>query len=147
MLFELFGNKALVELFIRFPICSVEQPASLLKSFADAWHSFRNTPEAQRARENSTKNDTGEPRLSKQIFALQKSHARAQWVADWVDKDWNNWYQLSPADQSLWADHNNGTILRQIAELKEQQQQRFPGAAEILATRGHFSSETLIYDS
>ena len=26
--------------------CSVEQPASLLKSFAKAWHSFRNTPEA-----------------------------------------------------------------------------------------------------
>ena len=59
-------------------------------------------------------------RLSKKIYACQKRQARGQWVADWLDKDWNNWYRLSHADQSLWADHNNGTILRQIAELKEQ---------------------------
>ena len=36
MLFQLFGNKALVEIFIRFPICSAEHPASTLKSFAVA---------------------------------------------------------------------------------------------------------------
>ena len=47
MQFDLFGNKAFVELFIRFPICSVDQPGSLLKSFAKAWHSFRNSPEAK----------------------------------------------------------------------------------------------------
>ena len=55
MLFELFGNKALVELFIRFPICSVEQPALLLNNFVEAWEEFRNTPEASRAREISKK--------------------------------------------------------------------------------------------
>ena len=139
MLFQLFGSKCLVELFIRFPICSVEQPASLLKSFAKAWQSFRNTPEADGAREISQRNETGEVRLSKQIYALQQSRKRAQWIAEWVDKDWNNWDKLSHDDQRLWSDHKKGTILRQITELRKQQQKRFPGAAEILATREHFS--------
>ena len=53
MLFELIGNKALVDLFIRFPICSVEQPASLLKNFVEAWQNVRNTPEAIQAQGSS----------------------------------------------------------------------------------------------
>ena len=138
MLFQLFGNKSFVELFIRFPICSVEQPASLLKSFPEAWHSFRNTPEATRARENSQRNETGEARLSKQIYVLEKRQKRAQWVANWVAEDWNNWYQLCHADQTLWAKHNSGTIRRQIADLRARQQPNFPGAAECLAARAHF---------
>jgi len=138
MLFELFGNKALVELFIRFPICSAEQPAWLLKDFVGAWENFRDTPEASRARESSPKNETGEARLSKQIYKSRQRQKRAQWVADWVADDWNNWYQLSQADQTLWIEHNDGTIGRQIADLRAQQQPRFPGAAEQLAARAHF---------
>ena len=117
MLFELFGNRSLVELFIRFPICSVEQPASLLKNFAEAWQSFRDTQEATRARENSQRNETGEARLSKHIYVLRKRQKRAQWVADWVAEDWNNWYQFSHADQTLWVEHIDRTILRQIRRL------------------------------
>ena len=137
MLFELFGNKALVELFIRFPICSAEQPAWLLKDFVGAWENFRDTPEASRARESSQKNETGEARLSKQIYKSRQRQKRAQWVADWVADDWNNWYQLSQADQTLWIEHNDGTIRRQIADLRGRQQPRFPGAAEKLAARAH----------
>ena len=138
MLFELFGNRALVELFIRFPICSAEQPAWLLKNFVEAWENFRDTPEASRARETSPKNETGEARLSKQIYKSRQRQKRAQWVADWVAEDWNNWYQLSQADQTLWIEHNDGTIRRQIADLRERQEPRFLGAAEKLAARAHF---------
>ena len=42
MLFELFGNKSLVETLIRFPMCSTAQPASVLKAFSVAWHDFKN---------------------------------------------------------------------------------------------------------
>ena len=143
MLFELFGNKAFVELLIRFPICSVEQPATLLKSFAEAWQGFRNTPEATRAREISQRNETGEQRLSKQIYVLRKRQERAQWVADWVDEDDYNWYKLSHADKTLYAQHHDGTIRRQIADLQAQQQPNFPGAGECLASNALLLWNTL----
>ena len=75
---------------------------------------------------------------SRQIYYLRQRQERAQWVADWVAEDWSNWYQLSQADQTLWIEHNDGTIGRQIADLRAQQQPRFPGAAEQLAARAHF---------
>ena len=55
MLFEVIGNRALVELFIRFPIFGDRKCplALLLKSFDQAWVNFRKTPEATRAREIS----------------------------------------------------------------------------------------------
>ena len=85
------------------------------------------------------KNETGEARLSEKIYNLRQRQKRAQWVADWVAEDWNNWYQLSRADQTLWIEHNDGTIRRQIADLQARQQPRFPGAAECLAASAHFS--------
>ena len=94
--------------------------------------------EASQARETSQKNETGEARLSKQIYNLRQRQKRAQWVADWVAEDWNNWYQLSHADQTLWVEHDDGTIRRQIADLQARQQPRFPGAAEQLAASAHF---------
>ena len=34
MLFQMFGNKALVELFVRFPLFSAEQPGAVLSDIA-----------------------------------------------------------------------------------------------------------------
>ena len=134
MLFQMYGSKSLVEIFIRFPICSVEQPASLLRSFAQSWQAFHNSSEADRARQNSQPNDSGNPRLSKQIYALQQRQERARWIARWIDEDWNNWYKLKEKDRLLWNEYSNGDITREIQKLRSQQQSRFPGAAEIIAT-------------
>ena len=134
MLFQLYGSKSLVEIFIRFPICSVEQPASLLRSFAQSWQTFHISPEADRARQNSQPNDSGNPRLSKQIYALQQRQERGRWIAKWIDEDRNNWYKLKEKDRLLWNEYSNGDITRKINELRIQQQPRFPGAAEIIAT-------------
>ena len=41
MLFQIIGNKALVELLVRFPICGAAQPASVLKRFAKEWQTIR----------------------------------------------------------------------------------------------------------
>ena len=82
--------------------------------------------------------ETGEARLSKQIYNLRQRQKRAQWVADWVAKDWSNWFQLSQADQTLCIQHNDGTIQRQIVDLQARQQPRFPGAGEQLAASAHF---------
>ena len=105
MLFQLFGCKPLVEIFIRFPICCAEQPAPLLKNFAHAWRSFRNSPEANSARKISQPNMPGEVRLSKQIYALEQRRVRGKWIAEWIEEDRNNWYQLNHADQLLWTDY------------------------------------------
>ena len=106
MLFQSFGNKPLVEMFVRFPICSAEQPGPLLRSFAQAWQSLRSSPEANRALENSGHNMPGEVRISKQIYALKKRQARGQWIAEWIVENRDNWFQLTHADQLLWTAYN-----------------------------------------
>ena len=57
-------------------MCLDEKPAPILKSFAQAWHSWRNTPEASRAREISQQKEPGQIRLSKQIWDLKQRQGR-----------------------------------------------------------------------
>ena len=148
MLFELFGNKCLVELFVRYPICSAEQPASdtvqkpyaacfrhsLLNNFAKDMQSIGDSPECIRARERSQKKpDRDQPRLSKQIFSLRQRQERAQWIAQWIEEDWGNWRYLNQADQTLWYHYEDGSILREIDELQRQQSPRYHGVAESFA--------------
>ena len=82
----------------------------------------------------------GEVRLSKQIYALKKRQTRGQWIAEWIVENPDNWYQLTHADQLLWREYTNEDITRKIAELQMEQQPRFPGVAEIVATSMHFLS-------
>ena len=54
MKFEIFGNHALVDLFIRYPICSAAQPARipcavLLNSLEEAWSAHKQSPEYAQA--------------------------------------------------------------------------------------------------
>jgi len=138
MLFELFGNKALVDLFIRTPICSVAQPASLLNRFIAAWQDVCSSEEATRAREISKRNS--EHRLSKQIYNLRQLKRQAQVNATWVEEDRSRWYKLSREEQRLWYEYNDGTLEGKIASLQSQQHPRFPGTAERIAATSHFRS-------
>jgi len=127
MLFELFGNKSLVLTFIKCPICSAAQPALVLSTFANAWHDVKNSPQACTARENSQKQE--KPRLSKRIYELKKTMKRGESIAEWVAADCGNWDLLSTADQHIWLEYDPVNLKRQIAELKAQQQPKFPGIA------------------
>ena len=138
MLFQLFGNRALVEIFVRFPICSAEQPARVLKDFAEAWRIFRTSPEAVEGRRDSEKKDAGEVRLSRQIYALQQQQKRGKEIADWINEEWNNWYKLKKDDQILWTEYTQGNISAKITELHQKQKPRFPCSAETIATNLHF---------
>ena len=73
-------------------------------------------------------------RLSKQIYALEQRRVRGKWIAEWIEEDRNNWYQLNHADQLLWTDYTNGDITRNMTGLQMKQQPRFPGAAASIAT-------------
>ena len=48
MLFELFGNKSLTDACIRFPVCSAEQPAYVLKQFGEAWEAAKDSTGLQK---------------------------------------------------------------------------------------------------
>jgi hypothetical protein len=78
MLFELFGNKDLTDTFIRYPLCSAVQPASVLKAFAEAWKQCKDTVECKRAIEQSKPNEGR--RHSKQIYLLVRRSENARWV-------------------------------------------------------------------
>ena len=123
MLFQLFGNKSLAEILIRIPIMSKHQPASVLKKFAFAWRNYKDGPQARLAREISPKQVA--PRLSKQIYQLQKRIDRGRWIAEWVAEDWNNWYLLTAAEKQIWSEYNSGDIQHKIADLREEQQPNF----------------------
>ena len=130
MLFEIFGNKCLVETLIRIPVCGAAQPASALKSFAEAWQNFNDSPEARSARDTSQKQV--EPRPSKQIRELKLRMDRGQWIAERVAADRNHWYCLNAADQHLWVEYTSGNMQHKMAELRAKQQPKFPGAAQSL---------------
>ena len=139
MLFELFGNKRLTETCIRFPVCSAEQPANILKEFGEAWRAAENSMELQKARQQSERNPN--IRLSRQIHALQQLAGRAASIREWIAQDRNNWYELSLEDQKLWQGHDDEDNRRQISALRAQQQPRYPGAASsiarVMTTRTH----------
>jgi hypothetical protein len=130
MLFQLFGNKSLVETFIRIPICSGAQPASVLSTFAKAWRNVKDSPQVCTARENSQKQL--KPRLSKQIYNLRMMIKHGEWIAEWLATDPDNWYRLTVADQQLSLEYKQGNFKRQMAELRAQQQPKFPGITESL---------------
>ena len=107
----------------------------MLGTFAKEWATIQKSPMATKARLDSLPN--AELRLSKQIYQSKKNIQRAQWIAKWIQEDWNNWYQLSKADQNLWVKYNNGNLELMITELRaqQQQQQREPkyfGAAQCM---------------
>jgi hypothetical protein len=124
MLHQIYGNKPLVDLCLRYPICSAEQPAELLSRFADEWEKTLATRHTNR----STPTDT--PRLSNQIYWLTKRQERGRWIANWIKDNWNNWYELTEEDRKIWDEYDKGNIASQIDELRSQQQPRFPGVAQ-----------------
>ena len=122
MLFQLFGNKALVDFFIRYPICSVDKPASLLENFREAWADFANSGERWLVQVQSRER----ARLSKRICKLQERQKRAEELEQWVDNDWNNWCALSDADKSTYTEQKHGSIQREIDDLKAQKKRKIP---------------------
>ena len=132
MLFQMIGNKALVELFVRFPLFSAEQPGAVLSDIARVLQ--LEDPERDRAQIISQPNLPGEVRRSQQLYALQQRLKRGRWIDDWIVQDRNNWYKLTHAQQLLWRQYTKHDITREISELRKKQQPKFSGAAERAAT-------------
>ena len=138
MLFHLFGNKALVELFVRFPICSTEQPAEFLTTFAQDWQSIRDSPDHKTARDNARPNPGG-VRISKQIHDLERKLQRRQLIEKWLYRDGYRWEELNRQDQFLWWQCAS-EITCQITALRQRQQPPYAGTAARLVHNSHRDS-------
>jgi hypothetical protein len=129
MLFQMIGNKALVELFVRFPLLSAEQPGTVLSNITRVLQ--LEDPEKYRAQIISQPNLLGVVRPSKQIHALQQLLKDGRWIDEWIVEDRNNWYKLTHAQQLLWRQYNDhDDIAREINELRKKQKPKFSGTAE-----------------
>lgn len=116
MLFQLMGEKALAETFIKFPISCTDQPAPILRRFADAWKTWRTSPERNNAREVSTKKEKRDPdrRLGAQKYWLIQRQKSAVQINDWLQKNCQRWDQLSREDQQIWNEFRDGKIWEAI---------------------------------
>ncbi len=131
MLFELFGDRSLIETLLRFPVCSAEQPAEVLAKFANTWKTRKDAVEYKRAQELSTANP--DKRLSLQIHDLRQRRKRAAELAAWVDEHWQDWQTLKQSEKDLWEEHRSGAIDEQIARLRALQQPRPKGTGSWIA--------------
>ena len=111
MLFQMIGNKALVELFVRFPLFSAEQPGAVLSDIARVLQ--LEDPEPRRAQIISQPNLPGAIRPSQQIYALNKRLKLGRWIDDSIVKDRNNWCKLTHAQQLLWIQYTKHDITRE----------------------------------
>jgi len=124
MLFQLMGDKALVETFIKFPICSAEQPASecirILRDFARNWQIWRNSDQRKAARKISEKKQPDDPtrRLGQQIFLLKRELEIGEEMQARINRNWYSWCDLTEDEKRIYHEFTNGTISQKIKEKK-----------------------------
>ena len=102
MKFQLLGNAALVDHIIRFNLCGAVQPA-MIRNFYDHWRRYTETDEYWKAKLESQKVESDHVRRSKQIYHLKEEIRRAEWIADWIAEDEQNWYKLEASEKNLWT--------------------------------------------
>ena len=128
-LFQIFGCKALVEMCIKFPICSADQPAFLLKKFTNDWLEWRGSPERDVLQKRYEKKGEYHTRPSHEIWLLTQRYAAAKQVYEELQRNWNTWWHVTQDQRTLYYEFESGAITKQIQELQIQQQEKFPGAA------------------
>ena len=132
MLFQIIGNKALVELFVRFPLLTAEQPGNVLSDITRVL----GLEELKKhgAPIHSKASPSGTVRLSSQIYFLQQLEKNGRCIHEWIRQDRNNWYKLTDDQRKQWESYmQHKDISQEIQDLREMQTPRFAGAAESVA--------------
>ena len=134
MLFQLMGCKALVSTFIKYPISSAQQPASLLRDFAVNWQTWRDSEERKAVRQMSEKKEPDDPtrRLGTQIHLLRRELQIGEEMQRRINRYWDSWYYMSDDEKRIYEEFTNGTIADKIREKQNMQRMRpapFKGAS------------------
>ena len=119
------GDRAIPELFIQHPIGGTDQPAAIIRTFVNAWQTWRNSEARKEAREISEKKEwrSSRKRLRRRKFLLRGKQKRAEEIHRWLKQDWKRWCELSHEQQTLWREFRNYEIWDVIDEVKMQQAQ------------------------
>ena len=113
-LFELIGNKDLVDLFIRVPIASAEQPAAALRSFMAKWEEHRQSPAHQRAVQKSQQKGAGHKRISQQIWEAKRQLDQAERLSRQVEDATLDFFKLDKSSQALVEDFQTGALKKRL---------------------------------
>ena len=138
MLFQLMGCKALVSMFIKYPICSAQQPASLLRDFAVNWRTWRESEERKAVQQMHKKKELDDPtrRLGTQIFFLRREQQIGAEMQRRIDRYWDSWYYMTDNQKRIHKDFYNGTIANKIRE-KQNMQMKQPAQFKGASVRMH----------
>ena len=111
MLFQLMGCKALVSTFIKYPICSAQQPASILRDFARNWQTWRDSEERKAVRQMSEKKEPDDltRRLGTQIYLLRRELEIGEEMQRRINRYWKSWYYLTDDEKRIYEEFTNGT--------------------------------------
>ena len=134
MLFQLMGCKALVAMFIKYPISSAQQPASLLRDFAVNWRTWRESEERKAVQQMYKKKELDDPtrRLGTQIKNLRREQQIGAEMQRRIDRYWDSWYYMTDNQKRIHKDFYNGTIANKIREkqnMRMKQPAQFKGAS------------------
>ena len=134
MLFQLMGCKALVSTFIKYPISSAQQPASLLRDFAVNWQTWRESEERKAVRRMSEKKEPDDPtrRLGTQIHHLRRELQIGEEMQRRISRYWDSWYYMNDDEKRIYEEFTNGTIANKIREKQNMRRVRpapFKGAS------------------
>ena len=116
-LFELIGNKDLVDLFIRVPIASAEQPAAALRSFMAKWEEHRQSPAHQRAVQKSQQKGAGHKRISQQIWEAKRQLDQAERLSRQVEDATLDFFKLDKSSQALVEDFQTGALKKRLFDV------------------------------
>ena len=141
-LFQLMGCKPLVSAFIKYPIFSAQQPASLLKDFAMNWQTWRESEERKAVRQMSEKKDPDDPtrRLGTQIYLLRRELQIGEEMHGRINRSWDSWYYMTDNEKRIYQEFTNGTIANKIRE-KQNMQKMQPAPFRGASSRMHALSQ------
>ena len=100
MKFQLLGNAALVDYFIRFNVFGAVQPGALTM-FSQLWLEHTHTDAYLKAKKESEKAEPDHVRRSKQIYHMEEKVRRAEWNAGWIAENPRNLDKLESSGQRL----------------------------------------------
>ena len=138
MLFQLMGCKALVSMFIKYPISSAQQPAALLRDFAVNWRTWRESEERKAVQQMYKKKELDDPtrRLGTQIKNLRREQQIGAEMQRRIERYWDSWYYMTDNQKRIQKEFYNGTIANKIRE-KQNMQMKQPAQFKGASLRMH----------
>ena len=97
--------------FIEMPLCSAEQPATIIRELIAEWVKFKKTPKYQQAVDMSAERQVKTQRLGSSIYHAQKAYSRGRAMAFQVFRDDLQFDTLDGMQQQLVEDFNTNAPL------------------------------------